>query len=449
MDDRERAARRSEGQAVATRLGKDGIVAVALTYVDTSGITRVKTVPIGRLDTASAYGVGMSPVFDAFLLDDSITRGRYAGGPIGDLRLVPDLDRLVPLAAQPGWAWAPVDRWTQDGRRHPNCSRAFALAQADQLAAAGFTAQLSFEIEWYVDAGHGDEVVPACAGPAYGMTRVVELSDYSRDVLAALAAQGIAVEQFHPEYAPGQLEVSVAPEDPVAAADTTVLVRQTIRAVSARHGLRVSFAPSVVVGGVGNGGHVHVSLWRDGANAMGTAAGLSDDGAAFTAGVLDELPALLAIGAPSVASYTRLVPQHWAGVFRCWGLENREAAVRVVLGRSPNVEVKCFDLSANPYLVVGAVLAAGRAGLARGAKLPLSVDVDPADLTDAERADRGIERLPESLDASLRAFSTSAVLADALGEQLADTIATVRRSELDLFASSLPEEVVAATRWRH
>jgi glutamine synthetase len=449
VDDHERAARRTEGQAVATRLGDEGVVAVALTYVDTSGITRVKTVPIGRLGTASAYGVGMSPVFDAFLLDDSITRGRYAGGPIGDLRLVPDLDRLVPLAAQPGWAWAPVDRWTQDGRRHPNCSRAFALAQTDALAAAGFAAQMSFEIEWYVDAGQGDEVVPACAGPAYGMTRVVELSDYSRDVLAALATQGIAVEQFHPEYAPGQLEVSVAPEDPVAAADTAVLVRQTIRAVSARHGLRVSFAPSVAVGGVGNGGHVHVSLWRDGANAIGTAAGLSDDGAAFTAGVLDELPALLAIGAPSVASYTRLVPQHWAGAFRCWGVENREAGVRVVLGRSPNVEVKCFDLSANPYLVVGAMLAAGRAGLASGAKLPPPVDVDPAELTDAERADRGIERLPESLDESLRAFLASSVLADALGEQLADTIATVRRSELDLFASSSPEEVVAVTRWRH
>jgi glutamine synthetase len=425
------------------------VVAVALTYVDTTGITRVKTVPIARLDKALATGVGMSPVFDAFLLDDSIARGRFAGGPIGDLRLIPDVERIVPLAAQPGWAWAPVDRWTQDGRRHPNCSRAFASAEVDRLAAAGYTAQMAFEVEWYVDAGTGDDLVPACAGPAYGMTRVVELSDYCRDVLAALSAQNIAVEQFHPEYAPGQLEVSVAPEDPVAAADTTVLVRQTIRAVSARHGLRVSFAPSVVAGGVGNGGHVHVSIRRDGANATGTAAGLSDEGASFAAGILDELPALLAIGAPSVASYVRLVPQHWAGAFRCWGHENREAAVRVVLGDSPNVEVKCFDQSANPYLVAGALLAAGGAGIAQRAKLPPPVDVDPADLSDAERAERRIERLPTSLEEALRAFGASALLADALGEPLADTIATVRQAEIDLFASTSPEDVVAATRWRH
>jgi glutamine synthetase len=434
---------------ISARLGTGGVVAVALTYVDTTGITRVKTVPIARLDKALATGVGMSPVFDAFLLDDSIARGRFAGGPIGDLRLIPDVERIVPLAAQPGWAWAPVDRWTQDGRRHSNCSRAFARAEVDRLAESGYTARLAFEVEWYVDAGTGDDLVPACAGPAYGMTRVVELSDYCRDVLAALSAQGVAVEQFHPEYAPGQLEVSVAPEDPVAAADTTVLVRQTIRAVSARHGLRVSFAPSVVAGGVGNGGHIHVSIGRDGTDVTGTAAGLSDDGASFAAGILDELPALLAIGAPSVASYVRLVPQHWAGAFRCWGHENREAAVRVVLGHSPNVEVKCFDQSANPYLVAGAVLAAGRAGIARGAKLPPPVDVDPADLSDAERAERGIERLPTSLDEALGAFLESTVLADALGEPLADTIATVRQAEIDLFASAAPEDVVAATRWRH
>ncbi len=80
--------------------------------------------------------------------------------------------------------------------------------------------------------------MPACTGPAYGMTRVIELSDYGREVVEALEREGIVVEQFHPEYAAGQMEVSIAPNDPVGAADDSVLVRQTIRGVSQRHGCR-------------------------------------------------------------------------------------------------------------------------------------------------------------------------------------------------------------------
>ena len=217
-----------------------------------------------------------------------------------------------------------------------------------------------------VSAGDGDAFSPAVSGPAYGLSRLGAAADYSRDVLAALAAQGVAVEQYHPEYAPGQFELSVAAESPVHAADTSVLVRQTIRSVGQRHGFRTSYSPKVDTAGVGNGGHVHLSLWREGRNLMagGTSTyGLTDEAAAFTGGVLAHLPALLAIGAPGVASYLRLVPQHWAGAYRCWGLENREAALRMVTGSTgsedwaANLEVKCVDLQANPYLLLAGLLA--------------------------------------------------------------------------------------------
>ena len=97
-----------------------------------------------------------------------------------------------------------------------------------------------------INSSDGDDFVPACAGPAYGMTRLTERSGYLRDVVEALSAAGVAVEQIHPEYAAGQYEVSVAPEDPVAAADTFVLVRETIRAVSQNHDLRATFSPKVL-----------------------------------------------------------------------------------------------------------------------------------------------------------------------------------------------------------
>jgi glutamine synthetase len=451
MDQQERARRASAARQATGDLAARDVSGVAVTWVDTSGVTRVKAVPLARLEHAAAWGIGMSPVFDAFLLDDSIVSGRFAGGPVGDLRLHPDVGRLAVLTAAPGWAWAPADRYDQEGEPHPLDARGLAAREVARLSTSGLSVKAAFEVEWAVSVGDGDDFTPACAGPAYGMTRLTERAGYLRDVVEALSAAGVAVEQIHPEYAAGQYEVSVAPEDPVGAADTFVLVRETIRAVSQNHGLRATFSPKVLADGVGNGAHVHLSLWRDGDNLMAGGEGrfgLTPAGDGFAAGILSRLPGLLAVGAPSVASYLRLVPSHWAGAYACWGLENREAALRFVTGaagsrsQAANLEVKCFDAAANPYLVVTALLAAGAAGLAEDDTLPEPVDVDPASLD-------GVPPLPSSLGEAVEAFETDAALKAALGEGLVDTITVVRRGEIALFDGMAPEEIAARTRWRH
>jgi glutamine synthetase len=442
---------------VATKLHDAGVSMVALCWVDNAGITRVKTVPLGRFERAAAWGIGMSPVFDVFVVDDSITTSTYIGGPGGDLRLMPDLDGVRVLAGQPGWAFAPVDRYTQDGRHYASCQRTFAGRMAERAAEQGLTVRAAFEVEWAVGTEQDGSFVPACEGPAYGMTRVIELTDYCREVVGAIEKQGIIVEQFHPEYAAGQLEISVSPGDPVTSADTCVLVKQTIRAVSQRFGLQASFAPSVVAGGVGNGGHVHLSLWRDGMNLLAGGPGrygMTPEGEAFAAGVLAALPALSAVGSPSVASYLRLVPSHWAGVYQCWGRENREAALRLVTGsigerdERANLEVKSFDLAANPYLVTGSLVAAGLAGIGAKAELPAEAVGDPVGMTDEERAACGAVRLPTSLGEAAGYLERDQVLREAMGEPMLEAFLAVRRAESELFADASPEEIVARTRWR-
>jgi glutamine synthetase len=455
LADRER--RRTAAEALVPELAERGVVAVATSFVDSSGISRVKSVPLDRLPALAAWGVGFSTVFDYFRFDDQVAAPPGVTAPIGDQRIVPDLDRLVVLAAQPGWAWAPGDRYAQTGDPYPLDSRLLLGRLTDSLAARDIEVLSAIEVEWVVSKGQVD-YVPAATGPAYGLSRLTDASAYCCDVLSALAAQGVVVEQFHPEYAAGQLELSVAPESPVHAADTSVLVRTTLRAVGAEHGLRTSFSPKVDADGVGNGGHVHLSLNRAGTNLMsgGTGRfGLTDEATAFSGGVLDHLPALLALGAPSVASYLRLVPQHWAGAFACWGLENREAALRMVTGSAgseswaANLEVKCFDLHANPYLMLAGLLAVGADGLDRAATLPDPVDVDPASLDDDVLAARGIQRLPTSLREATDAFAADEVLAAALGEGLAGAITAVRESELELFDGASAHEIAAASRWSH
>jgi glutamine synthetase len=437
---------------LAADLADVGIAGVAVTFVDNSGVTRVKGIPVARLADAAERGIGAPPVLDAFLLDDSIAA---IGSPIGDLRLIPDLTQLVALAGQPGWAWAPADRVEVDGEAYAGCQRTFARRMTEQAATEGLDVRMAWETEWIVDRGSDTDIVAATTGSAYGMSRLIDLSAYGRDLLEAFAAEGIDVEQLHPEYAPSQMEVSVSPLDPVGAADRVVLVRLTIRAVASEHGYRVSLSPAMVPGGVGSGAHLHLSVWRDGVNLLAAVAGgreLDSAGEAWVAGLLDALPALVAVGAPSVASYLRLQPQRWSAPWRCWGRENREAALRLVTGSSTrgagaNVEIKVFDASSNPYLVAGAVIAAGLDGLARGLRLPAEATVDPASLDDEARAAAGITRLPSTLTDALNAFDGNEVIALAMGPALARTWSAVRRAEVDLFADASDAEVAEASRW--
>ncbi|MFF4864110.1 glutamine synthetase [Streptomyces sp. NPDC001231] len=447
--------------ALSGELAGRGVHGVVLAYVDTAGIARVKTVPTAKLPSAAAWGAGMSPVFDTFLAHDSIVTTDVLGSPDGDLRLYPDLDHLVVLSGQPGWAWAPVDRITQEGERHPGCSRTFLRRiTADAERHHGITFEAAIEVEWAVGRGNapGGEFEPAVSGPAYGAVRQVELSDCAADLLAALAAQGVDVDQFHPEYAAGQFEVSVGALDPVAAADRSVLVRQTVRAVARRHGLKVSFAPAVLARGVGNGGHVHLSAWRDGTNLHSGGDGrygMTAEAESFTAGLLAHLPALTAVTAPSPSSYLRLKPSQWAGVFTAWGRETREAALRVVTGtrgqgaRAANLEVKPVDLAANPYLGLGCLIAAGLDGMASSASLPEEITGDPARFGEAEAAARGVRRLPVSLAEAVAAFRGDDLLRTALGPVLADAVTAVRQGEIAAVEGLDDEQVAAAYRWTY
>lgn len=447
----ERAA--DEERALELQRQLEGrITGVAITFVDHSGAGRLKIVPLEALARAARFGVGFSPVIDAFTSDGGIDPASPLDQPDGDLRLVPDLDRLVVLRDPAGWAWAPGDRFTQDGAVYANCQRSFARRQVAVANTAGLTALMAIEIEWMAGTD-SDDFVPAFGGTGYGVSRFVSSASYLRDVVDSLQAAGVVVEQIHPEYGPAQFEVSVAAADPVAAADTSALVKLIISAVSARHGLRASFSPAVLADNVGNGGHLHASFWQDGASLLagGTGRhGLTETGESILAALLDSLPALLAIGAPTPASYLRLQPSRWAGAYQIWGLENREAAMRLIAApaRDPgqaNVELKCFDLSANPYLLTGAIMAIATSGTRVLATLPPGVSGNPA-APGHPQAGSAV-RLPASLGDAVRALEHSDDLRNALGAELLSSFVAARRAAMTLAAGQRDEQVIADARW--
>jgi glutamine synthetase len=458
--------KRETAESVARRLAGEGVEAVALAVVDIAGITRVKTIPIRRFAEVARSGVGLSNVFSVFMADDTIASSPGIGGPTGDTRLVPDPTATVRLDAMPGWALAPVDQMQQDGEAWPACGRAFAARQLRRLAEHGLELRGAYELEFFLGrrmrVGVGDEEpdpLPGHTGPGYGAAVLDEQEPFATALIRALESQGTGVMQYHPEYSTGQFELSIPHVSGIGIADSTLVARQTIRAAARTNGLDVSFSPVVFAGLVGNGYHLHFSLWdRKGLNQF--AGGRGPEGMRrkaemFAAGVLAELPALVAISCPSVVSYQRLKPHRWAGAFACWGRENREAGMRFVTGmrgmesREANMEIKAIDAAGNPYLVLGAVIAAGLAGLEGELSLPEPTIEDPEELSAARRRRRGIRRLPASLGEAISELEGSTVLREAMGDLLFEAFLASRRGEWERYGGVDDEAVVRAFRWRY
>jgi glutamine synthetase len=190
---------------------------------------------------------------------------------------------------------------------------------------------------------------------------------------------------------------------------------------------------------------VHFSLWDADGNRNRFHDGsaddrLSEEARSFIAGVLEHLPGLCGLTAPSFNSYHRILPQYWAGAFVCWGHDNREAPVRVpsvfwgMEEASTNVELKAADASANPYLALGGLIAAGLDGIERGLEPPEPVEVDPATIDEAEREARGIHPLPATQAEALDALAADGVLMGELGPVLAESYLAVRRSEWAIYS---------------
>jgi glutamine synthetase len=365
-------------------------------------------------------------------------------GPVGEVRLVPDLDtfRVLPYAPRAGAVL--TDHLTLDGAPAPVCQRSFLKRMERRLAERGLVLRAAFENEFSLATRVGDRFVPVDSGLCFSTIAMTASQGFVDELSSALETQRIPLEQYYAELGHGQQEISTAHAPALQAADEQLLVRETIRGVASQVGLVASLAPKPWPENAGNGCHVHFSLWDGDRNRFydGSAPdGLSETARSFIAGVLAHLPGLCGLTAPSYNSYRRIVPRFWAGAFQCWGYDNREAPVRVASPfrgaeeQSTNTELKSSDASCNPYLALGGLIAAGLDGLERGLQPPEPVGVDPATLTDEDRAARGIASMPATQAEALDALEADELLRGSLGSVLAESYLAVRRSEWEAYSA--------------
>lgn len=403
---------------------------LAGTIVDPAGVIRAKQVPIARAAAFAAHGMGASPSWNVFCIDNAVAfTPRF--GVVGDLRLRVDLGTARPLGE--GLAWAPAEMVTQGGEPTAICTRTLLRRRVSELAADGLTVRAGGEVEFVLTEGDGTpRRTPKWT--SYGLSAVLDAEPFLMDLVEAAERAGLPVEQVHAEYGDGQFEFSLGPSDPVAAGDNIVLARILAGRVARRHGFAASFSPLPFAGGTGNGAHLHLSLaWQGKPLLSGgdSPHGLTHDGGAVIGGLVAGLPGVTGVLAGSLLSAARLRPGQWAGAFACWGLENREAAVRLCAAtpgaaHGASLEVKCVDPSANPYLALAVLLGLAHDGLTRKAALPPEVTTDPAGVA-------GIVPLPADQASALAALADSAVARRLLGEEILEALSAVRRHELDTY----------------
>jgi glutamine synthetase len=429
----------------------EDVLWVRFTFVDHAGILKAKAVYQEDFQKRAEAGVGLAK---GVLALDPNGQLHPASGltPVGEVRLVPDPSGITRLPFSAGQAIVLCDMTELDARTPwEGCPRTALRRTVDRLADHGMSSLASFEAEFYLVGPEG----PPDKTPYAGSFALTSAAEFSATLARTLEEMGIPPKQFHAEVGHGQLELSVAEAAPLMAADRRVLVLETIRGVAHQLGYEAVAAPKPFLNSAGNGHHLHLSVHSraDGGSVLFDSSGaLSEPGSGFVAGVLEHLPALMAFTAPSPNSYQRLAPGMWASAYVSYGPDNREAAVRLASPltgsevESANMELKPVDATANPYLALAAVLAAGMDGMERNLDPGEPVLVDPATMSEEERASRGICALPASLGQALDELEKDEVFKEELGEQLVRTHLAVGRGQIEIAKELSSEEVAAEAR---
>ncbi|XP_050889687.1 uncharacterized protein LOC127094974 isoform X2 [Lathyrus oleraceus] len=398
---------------------------VRILWVDNSGQHRCRAIPRKRFyDVVTKNGVGLafvSMAMTSFL--DGPAHGSGLGS-VGEARLTPDLStiRTIPWSKQDEMVLGDLN--VQPGQAWEYCPRE-ALRRASKILKDEFDLVMNagFENEFFllkrkIRDGKEEWIqfdsTPYCSSSAFDAA-----SPILREITSALHSMAIPVEQLHAEAGKGQFELVLGHTICAKAADSLVYTRETIRSIARKHDLLATFIPN---------------LWQNGQNVFMASDetskyGISTLGEEFMAGVLHHLPSILPFVAPLPISYDRLQPNTWSGAYLFWGNENREAPLRASSppgtpgGFASNFEFKSFDGSANPYLGLTAIIAAGIDGLRRHLSLPEPVDTD--------LNPRNLQRLPKSLSESLESLHKAEFLDEFFGDKLLIAIKAIRKAEID------------------
>ncbi|NLK72572.1 MAG: type I glutamate--ammonia ligase [Clostridiales bacterium] len=366
-----------------------------------------------------------------------------------DMYLYPDLSTFVVLP----WTYGKearliCDIYKMDGKPFDGCPRNTLKKALDEAKSMGYILNVGPECEFFLF--HTDEkgnpALETHDNAGYFDLAPVDLGGNARkEMTIALKQMGFEIETSHHEVAPGQHEIDFKYEDALTTADNIMTFKMVVRIIAQRHGLHATFMPKPRFGINGSGMHINMSLATlEGKNAFydeKDAMQLSEIAYQYLGGLIKHAKSFAALTNPTVNSYKRLVPGYEAPVSIAWSASNRSPLIRIPAkrGASTRIELRNPDPSANPYLALTAVIAAGLDGIKNNIQPPAPVTSNVYDMGNEEMKEKGIENLPTNLKEAILELIKDDVLKEALGNHIYEKFIDAAYIEWNEYCKSISE----------
>ncbi len=405
---------------------------------DIDGIMRGKYMSRAKFLSALENGYGFCDVVLGWdcqdqLYDNVTFTGWHTGYPDAPVRILPDSCRPLPFEDD-GLFF--LSEFTAQAEQI--CPRAVLRRVVERARKMGYEPYAGFEYEVFffnetpesVRAKNYRDLKPMAPGWfGYSIIRNTVAADFYRQLLTTCDAMDFGIEGLHEETGPGVIEAAITFDDALASADKAALFKTFVKILAQRHGMMATFMAKWSAQYPGQSGHIHLSLQRDGKPAFYDADkphSMSDAMRHFVAGQQRLMPELLAMVAPTINSYTRLIPGFWAPTDSSCGVENRTCALRIIPGsaKSQRVEYRVAAADANPYIILAAAIASGLWGIENGAELEPLVEGNAYDRKFPEHL-----ALPRTLWESAQRLKASKMAREYFGDPFVDHFAATREWE--------------------
>jgi len=420
-------------EQVSDQLRDHDIKFLQLVFTDIAGMNKNVEVPSSQFQKALSGDV----LFDGSSIDGFVRIEE------SDMLLQPDLAtfRIYPWDEGGLGKVARVlcDVCEPSTKPFEGCPRTKLKNQLDVAKDLGYSIMAGPEAEFFLfELGEGGELTRITHDEAgYFDAAPYDLAENARrEITIALQDMGLEIEAAHHEVAPGQHEIDFRYGDALETADNLVTLKYVVRRIALKHGLHATFMPKPIFGINGSGMHVHISLFdsKGETNLFADTESteqISQTGKQFIAGVLNHARAICAITNPLINSFKRLVPDFEAPTHIAWSMRNRSPLIRIPerRGLGTRMELRMPDPSCNPYLAFAAIVASGLDGIKQEMEIRKPVDQNVYNMTEQERNDHKVGRLPASLNEAVDALEECDVIRSALGEHIFSHFVEAKRLE--------------------
>lgn len=438
-------SKKSKRREILDLVRKNHIAVTRFQYMGNDLTERAMASSGEFLESHLDSGIGIASGMQSFnAIDELVPEGSF-GPEDSEFRIVPDLDTFAEIPYAPRTARVISELWNKDNTPNETDGRFFLRRVIDSSKLKGFLPSASFETEFYllrwVD-GKPSPFISEKLGSTHGYDL---LSDYLVELTDDLNEMGVRVERLKKEYGNSQIEPTLRYSDALKAADDLITLKDVAKGIASKRDLFTTFMPKPFQNLAGNGMHLHLSLFdsRSRKNVFHKRGEeLSPLGRHFVGGIMEHMKGICVFACPISNSYKRILPHTWSPSHVSWGYDNRGTALRIPSTSSPDgtrVEFRVPDPSANPYLALGILLAAGLEGIEKKIEPPEPLSLDPSDVSDNELERMKVDYLPRTLGEAIAFAKSDRWVRETMGSALFDEYLVVRSSEWKAYREQVTE----------